>query len=102
MQVPDPTTEPTVSVERTAECLGIGRSLAYEAVRSGEIPSIRVGSRIRVPTAALCRLLQGEVQDTPQPARCLGASLALQPRWAHEKTNPSRSLTKKEGRFDHP
>jgi excisionase family DNA binding protein len=68
MKMPDPTTEPTVSVERAAECLGIGRSLAYEAVRTGEIPSIRVGTRIRVPTAALCRLLQGEGMNSPQPA----------------------------------
>jgi excisionase family DNA binding protein len=68
VQVPDPSKEPTMSVERAAECLGIGRSSAYKAVRAGEIPSIRVGTLIRVPTAALCRLLQGEGLNTPRPA----------------------------------
>jgi excisionase family DNA binding protein len=52
------TAEPLVySVEHTAELLGISRAFAYEAVRRGEIPSIRIGRRILVPRAALARLL---------------------------------------------
>lgn len=47
----------TLSVEEVAEVMGIGRTLAYEAVRRGEIPSIRIGSRILVAKAALSRLL---------------------------------------------
>ncbi len=36
-----------------AEAIGIGRSKVYELLASGELPSIRVGSCIRVPVAAL-------------------------------------------------
>lgn len=46
-----------LTVEEAATILRIGRSTAYEAVRRGEIPSIRIGGRIRIPRAALDRLL---------------------------------------------
>jgi excisionase family DNA binding protein len=55
--IPDPATEPTLTVERARELLGIARSTAYDAVRTGEIPSIRLGRKIVVPTAALLRML---------------------------------------------
>ena len=45
------------TVEEAAQLLGISRSFAYEAVRRGDIPSIRIGRRILVPKAALHRLL---------------------------------------------
>jgi hypothetical protein len=38
--------------------LGISRGQGYEGVRTGEIPSPRIGRRIVVPTAAIRRLLQ--------------------------------------------
>jgi hypothetical protein len=41
------------------EIMGWGRSTCYEAVRSGVVPSIRVGKAIRVPTPALAALLLG-------------------------------------------
>jgi len=47
----------TLTVEETAEILGIGRSSAYEAVRQGQLPVIRVGRRYLVPRAALQRML---------------------------------------------
>ena len=47
----------TLSVEEAAATLGISRAFAYEAVRRGEIPSIRIGRRVLVPHAALNRLL---------------------------------------------
>jgi hypothetical protein len=37
--------------------LGIGRSSAYKAVADKQIPHLRIGSRIVVPTAALRRML---------------------------------------------
>jgi excisionase family DNA binding protein len=50
---------PTVDVWPTAaRAMGISRSAAYEAVRRGDLPTIRVGRRILVPTAALRRLLE--------------------------------------------
>ena len=39
------------------EVLGIGRSLIYSGIASGEIPSVRVGRRILVPVPALLRML---------------------------------------------
>jgi excisionase family DNA binding protein len=48
----------TVTVPEAARILGIGRASAYEAVRAGTIPSLRVTPRkIVVPRAALERLL---------------------------------------------
>ncbi len=47
---------PFIGVEEAAAFLGIGRHAAYAAVRSGVIPSIRVGRSWRIPTAALRRL----------------------------------------------
>lgn len=36
-----------------AELLGIGRSKSYELIGSGVIPSIRIGSSVRVPMESL-------------------------------------------------
>ena len=50
-----------ISVDEAARILGISRNLAYEAVRRGDIPSIRVGQkRILIPVRALERLLDCE------------------------------------------
>ena len=46
------------TVEEAAQLLGISRSFAYEAVKQGEIPSMRIGRRILVPKAALQRFLE--------------------------------------------
>jgi len=45
------------SVKAAARILGLGRASAYEAVRTGQIPSLRLGKRIVVPRAALNRML---------------------------------------------
>lgn len=47
----------TLTVDETAIWLGISRYSAYQAVREGTIPSIRIGRRILVPTHALEELL---------------------------------------------
>jgi excisionase family DNA binding protein len=51
----------TLTVEEAAETLGISRAFAYESVRRGDIPSIRIGRRILVPKVALERMLDGDV-----------------------------------------
>jgi len=51
----------TLTVAEAAKELGLGKNAAYEGVRSGQIPSVRIGGRILVPRAALDRLLNGEV-----------------------------------------
>lgn len=47
----------TLSVEEAAEVLGISRGSAYQAVRMGEIPCIKIGKRILVPRVALEKML---------------------------------------------
>jgi excisionase family DNA binding protein len=58
--LPDPTTSPTVTVEDAARILGISRGLAYTAVREGTIPSIRIGRRYVVKTAALLAMVSAD------------------------------------------
>ena len=47
----------TLSVEEAAQALGISRAFAYESVRRGDIPHIKIGRRLLVPKLALDRLL---------------------------------------------
>lgn len=42
-----------LTVEEAARRLGIGRSLAWRLVRSGELPSVRLGRLVRVPERKL-------------------------------------------------
>jgi excisionase family DNA binding protein len=49
---------PSISVEQAAKVLGIGRNSAYIAARRGEIPTVRFGARLRVPTPRLLQLLE--------------------------------------------
>jgi excisionase family DNA binding protein len=48
----------TLTVEEAGTRLGISRTLAYELVRRGEIPSIRLGRRVLVPIRSLERLVE--------------------------------------------
>lgn len=50
-------TPAVLTVEEAAELLRVGRSAAYAAVKSGDIPSIKVGRSIRVPKFQLERML---------------------------------------------
>ena len=52
----------TLSVAEAGLQLGLSRSLMYEAIRSKQIPSIRIGRRILIPRVALERLLE-EAKD---------------------------------------
>jgi excisionase family DNA binding protein len=47
----------TLSVTEAAGLLGISRALAYDLVRAGEIPAIRLGRRLVVPRHSLNELL---------------------------------------------
>lgn len=52
--------EAVLTVEEAALILRISRPSAYEAVRTGQIPSVRVGRRILIPRARLDAWLAGE------------------------------------------
>ncbi|MCH8014421.1 MAG: helix-turn-helix domain-containing protein [Candidatus Dadabacteria bacterium] len=64
----------TYSIPEVAKVLGIGRTAAYEAARTGEIPTIRIGKRILVPVAALERLRAhrppGQVESCTRTVLC--------------------------------
>lgn len=53
-----------MTVEETAQFLRISRNSVYEALRRGDIPSIRIGRRLIVPRVALERMLEAAGQDT--------------------------------------
>ena len=50
-----------VSVREAASLLGISKDLAYDLVRRDELPSIRLGGRVVVPTRPLLKLLGVEL-----------------------------------------
>ena len=50
---------PTISVTEAARMLGISRTTAYEAVRDGTLPSIRIRGRIVISVAGLTAVLNG-------------------------------------------
>lgn len=57
----------TMTVTETANVLGIHRPSAYECVRLGAIPSIRLGRRIVVPRRAVEELLATASVRLPAP-----------------------------------
>jgi excisionase family DNA binding protein len=70
LQVPEvctvsPTSQPrvTMSVNETADLLGISRWLAYEQIQRGELPVIRMGRRLRVPVRPVLALVGMSWED---------------------------------------
>lgn len=58
LTIDDLRTRTTVSLwPEAAGVLGVGRSTAYEAAATGQIPVLRFGRTIRVPTGALLKML---------------------------------------------
>ena len=45
------------TVEETGSILGLSRGSAYDAVRRGDIPAIKIGRRLLVPRVALEKML---------------------------------------------
>jgi excisionase family DNA binding protein len=61
-------TEKTISVpEAGRRYFGLGRGTSYEAAHRGDIPTIRIGRRIRVPIRALERMLDATIKE-PEPS----------------------------------
>ncbi len=53
---------PVITVAEAAAILRISRNSAYEAVRRGEIPSIRIGRLLRIPRTAILKMV-GAAED---------------------------------------
>ena len=54
----------TLTIPQAAQLLGISVSKAYEAARSGQLPTLRVGSRVLISRRRLEELIDG-----PGPAQ---------------------------------
>jgi len=55
------------TVEEAGKLLGIGRSGAYEAARSGELPVLRIGRRWLVSKIGLDKMLDEAGQNRTDP-----------------------------------
>ncbi len=69
--IPDPRVQPTLDVEEGGRLCGLGRTKAYEQARrwldtdgAEGLPCVAFGRTLRVPTAAVLRLLHLE----PEPS----------------------------------
>ncbi len=49
---------PLLKVEDLMPILSIGRNTAYDLVRSGQIRSIRIGTRYRIPKDSIAEFVQ--------------------------------------------
>lgn len=59
----------TLTVEEAAKMLGIGRNLCYERVKTGDLPSIKIGRRILIPRRALEKFLEQAGKDKGGPQK---------------------------------
>lgn len=55
----------TLTVDELADKLGVSRNTAYLAVRTGQVPAIKVGQRWLVLREPLERMLRGERKAAP-------------------------------------
>jgi excisionase family DNA binding protein len=63
-QIQNHDTEPlTYTVEETSRLIPLGLNQTYEAIRRGELPSIKIGRRILVPRQRLLEHLNGGGPD---------------------------------------
>jgi len=57
-----------MSVVAAGKKLGLGRNATYAAVHRGEIPVLKIGGRLLVPTVALNRMLEAAWQPPKDAA----------------------------------
>ena len=48
---------PLLTIEQACELLGVSRTAGYKAAATGDLPTLRWGRRLYVPTARLLKLL---------------------------------------------
>ena len=69
---------PTITVDEAGDMLGISRRSAYRAAARGEIPTLRLGRRLLVPTPRLLALLgltlDGSRDDAQEPEERAGVT----------------------------
>jgi excisionase family DNA binding protein len=55
------------SIGEAAEMLNIGRSTAYELIKQGDLPSVKISRRRLIPRAALMAWLANKIEDGKNP-----------------------------------
>lgn len=58
----------TLTVGEAAKLLRLSRAFTYELVARGELPSLRFGRRVVIPSIAIERILNDSVDALPPPA----------------------------------
>ena len=56
-----------LSVKFAAEMLGVSRSMGFKLIRSGELRSVKAGTRRLVPVAAVDEFIEQNSQIAPSP-----------------------------------
>lgn len=64
MTIPDPATEPFIRPPQAAPILKVSVRAVYAAIERGEIPSVRVGRSVRIPTGQFLRAFGLESPDS--------------------------------------
>jgi DNA binding domain, excisionase family len=52
----------TMTVNEMAMALGIGKNVAYELIKKGRVPALKIGRQIRIPKKSFDDWLIGEAQ----------------------------------------
>jgi excisionase family DNA binding protein len=56
-------TEILLTVPEAARRLSLGRTIVYELIASGELPSLKIGRARRIPAIALEQWVMAQVRD---------------------------------------
>lgn len=59
---------PVLTVEEAGRLLRLSRGTAYEAVKRGDIPTIRIGRRLLVSRARLMAMIEGDGEEKREGA----------------------------------
>jgi len=67
--LPDPETQPTITIDEAADLLGICRASMYQAANAGQCPTVRIGRRILVKTAPFLRMIGALEEPAEAPKK---------------------------------
>lgn len=79
MKLPDPAERPWLTVSELAEITGEGEKAIRAALDAGQLPLLRVGRYVRIPTARLRQVLGIDPAGADTAARSLPAPTPLRP-----------------------
>lgn len=78
-----------MSVVEAARVLGISKTLAYDLVARQELPSLRLGGRLRIPRRAVERLTQSRSMPSPNVPRSPRKGSGRRPERAPAPASPA-------------